>query len=83
MARPKKVKAELSDANKEPSDEIPSLTEIALGIYKQDDGSYYLAEVVYDPVTGEAALQDLHSLGISQLEAAERFKIESVKKGFV
>ena len=83
MARPKKVKAELSDIGKEPSDEIPSLTEIALGIYKQDDGSYYLAEVVYDPVTGEAALQDLHSLGISQLEAAERFKIEAVKKGFV
>jgi hypothetical protein len=83
MARQKKVKAELSDVGKEPSDEIPSLTEIALGIYKQDDGSYYLAEVVYDPVTGEAALQDLHSLGISKLEASERFKIEAVKKGFV
>jgi hypothetical protein len=34
-------------------------------------------------VTGEAALQDLHSLGISKLEASERFKIEAVKKGFV
>ena len=83
MGRPKKAKAESVDEAKDSSAVVSSLTEIALGIYKQTDGSYYLAEVVYDPVTGEAALQDLHSLGSSQLEAAERFKIESVKKGFV
>lgn len=75
MARPKKPKSEAESA-------LPSLTEVALGVYKQEDGSYYIAEVVYDPVTGEAALQDLHQVA-SKTEASERFKIEAVKKGFV
>lgn len=80
MAKQKKLKA---DSSVETVDTRAALTEAALGIYKQEDGSYYLAEVIYDPVTGEASLEDLHSLGTSKLEASERFKIEAVKKGFV
>lgn len=83
MGRPKKVKSEVLTETENGVINIPTLTEVALGIYKQEDGSYYLAEVLYDPVTGEASLEDLHSLGTSKIEASERFKIEAVKKGFV
>lgn len=82
MGRPKKVKTEgLEEASE--SLKPPVLTEVALGIYRQEDGTYYIAELVYDPITGEASLQDLHSVGASKIEASERFKIEAVKKGFV
>lgn len=83
MARPKKVKNDVASDTGEAIISTPMLTEGAIGIYKQQDGSYYLAEVLYDPVTGEASLEDLHSLGTSKTEASERFKIEAVKKGFV
>lgn len=78
MGKQKKLKAEPDSVEK-----TTELTEVSLGIYKGEGGIYYLAEVVYDPITGEAALQDLHSVGASKLEASERFKIEAVKKGFV
>lgn len=75
MARPKKLKSEAQSTE-------PTLTETAIGVYKQEDGTYYIAEVIYDPITGEAALEDLHHVA-SKTEASERFKIEAVKKGFV
>lgn len=82
MGRPKKVKTEgLEEASG--SLKPPIFTEVALGVYRQEDGTYYIAELVYDPITGEASLQDLHSVGASKIEASERFKIEAVKKGFV
>jgi hypothetical protein len=68
-----KTKRDAQEALEASSTEVPH---IAYGIFKDTNGEWKLAKVIYDPETGKAELVEKIHTGGYRAMASEQFKIE-------
>jgi len=52
------------------------LNNVALGIYRDDDNTYHIAKLKYDPKSGQTKLVELKPVGGDMGIAEEEFRIQ-------